>query len=73
MYGGWAGANGTNHLQHFPADADTVKLIPEAATNVWTLQIIPEKQQFMYYLERNNQPRYRASFDMKNLTGDRKP
>jgi hypothetical protein len=37
-----------------------MNLIPEAATNVWTLQIIPEKQRFMYYLERNNQRRYRA-------------
>jgi len=65
MYGGWAAANGTPYLQRFPADPDTVKLIPEAATNVWTLQIIPEKQRFMYYLERNNQPRYRAYFDLK--------
>jgi hypothetical protein len=65
MYGGWAAANGTSYLQRFPADPDTVKLIPEAATNVWTLQIIPEKQQFMYYLERNNQPRYRAYFNLK--------
>lgn len=68
MYGGWAAANGTAHLQRFPADPDTVKLIPEAATNVWTLQIIPEKQQFMYYLERNNQPRYRAYFNLKTLS-----
>ena len=65
MYGGWAAPSGTSHLQRFPADPDTVKLIPEAATNVWTLQIIPEKQQFMYYLERNNQPRYRAYFDLR--------
>lgn len=65
MYGGLATANGTSYLQRFPADPDTVKLIPEAATNVWTIQIIPDKQQFMYYLERNNQPRYRAYFNVK--------
>lgn len=65
MYGGWGDEGGTVHRQSFPADPDTVKLIPEAATNVWTLQINPEKQQFMYYLERNNQPRYRAYFDLK--------
>lgn len=68
MYGGWAAVNGTPYLQRFPADPDTVKLIPEAATNVWTLQIIPEKQQFMYYLERNNQPRHRAYFNLKTLS-----
>lgn len=67
MYGGWAAANGTRYLQRFPADPETIKLIPEAATNVWTLQIIPEKRQFMYYLERNNQPRYRAYFNLKTL------
>lgn len=67
MYGGWATANGTRHLQRFPADADTVKLIPEAATNVWTLEIIPGKQRFMYHLERHNQSRYRAYFELKPL------
>ena len=68
MYGGWAAPNGTSHLQRFPADPETIKLIPEAATNVWTLRIIPEKQQFMYYLERNNQPRYRAYFSLKTFS-----
>ncbi|MEK6280220.1 MAG: hypothetical protein AABN95_07670 [Acidobacteriota bacterium] len=68
MYGGWAAPNGTPYLQRFPADADTAKLIPEAATNVWTLQIIPEKQQFTYYLERNNESRYRALFNLKTLS-----
>ena len=67
MYGGWAAPGGTSHLQRFPADTDTAKLIPEASTNVWTLEILPEKQQFTYYLERNNQPRYRAVFNLKPL------
>ena len=67
MYGGWAAPGGTSHLQRFPADPDTAKLIPEATTNVWTLEILPEKQQFTYYLERNSQPRYRAVFNLKRL------
>lgn len=67
MYGGLAAPNGTQYVQSFPADADTAKLIPEAATNVWTLQITPEKQKFTYYLERHGQPRYKASFDLKAL------
>ena len=62
MYGGLAAPNGTAHLQRFPADAETTKLIPEAATNVWTLEMIPEKNQFIYYLERNQEPRYKALF-----------
>lgn len=68
MYGGWAAPNGTPHMQRFPADAETAKLIPEAATNVWMLQIIPEKHQFTYYLERNNEPRYKAVFHLKTLS-----
>ena len=67
MYGGLASPNGTQYLQSFPADAETTKLIPEAATNVWTLQIVPEKQQFTYYLERHGQPRYKAVFSLKSL------
>jgi hypothetical protein len=67
MYGGLAAPNGTQYMQSFPADAATAKLIPEAATNVWTLQIIPEKKQFMYYLERNREPRYKALFNLKAL------
>ncbi|MBA3766431.1 MAG: hypothetical protein H0W99_05480 [Acidobacteria bacterium] len=67
MYGGWAAPGGTPYLQRFPADAETAKLIPEAATNVWTFQIIPEKQQFTYYLERHDELRYRALFNLKAL------
>ncbi len=68
MYGGLAAPSGTQHMQSFPADAETAKLIPEAATNVWTLQINPEKQQFTYYLERQKQPRYKALFNLKALS-----
>jgi hypothetical protein len=68
MYGGWAGPEGTVYRQRFPADSDTRKLIPEAATNVWIVEIDKEKQQLVYYLERHNQPRYRAVFNMKPVT-----
>lgn len=67
MYGGVAAPSGTQYMQSFPADAETAKLIPEAATNVWTLRIMPEKQQFMYYLERHKEPRYKALFNLKPL------
>lgn len=67
MYGGLAAPSGTQYTQNFPADAETAKLIPEAATNVWTLQINPEKRQFTYYLERNKEPRYKALFNLKAI------
>ncbi|HZI20040.1 MAG TPA: hypothetical protein VEY09_15755 [Pyrinomonadaceae bacterium] len=63
-YGGHARPGGTPDEQHFPADEQTRKLIPEAATNVWTLRLDPAKRQFVYYLERHGRPRYRAVFDL---------
>lgn len=67
MYGGWA-AEGDANRQRFPADSDTAALIPEAATNVWTLEIDPAKEQFVYSLERHGQPRYKAVFSLKAAT-----
>ncbi len=64
-YGGWAQADGTATRQRFAADEETAKLIPEAATNVWTLEIDPEAQQFTYALERHNAPRYKAVFNLR--------
>jgi hypothetical protein len=65
MYGGWATTNGTALVQRFPADAETTKLIPEAGTNVWTLEMVLDKPQFVYSLERNNAPRYKALFNSR--------
>lgn len=64
-YGGWATADGSASRQRFAADEETAKLIPEAATNVWTLEIDSAKQQFIYALERHGQPRYKAVFSLK--------
>jgi hypothetical protein len=63
-YGGLASAEGTALSQSFPADAETVGMLPEAATNVWTLSIDPERGIFVYHLERHGAPRFRAEFDM---------
>lgn len=67
MYGGWAAVEGTAHRQRFPADSETKTLIPEAATNVWMIEVDNQKQEIVYYLERNNEPRYRAVFNMKPM------
>jgi hypothetical protein len=66
MYGGWANEGDANR-QRFPADSDTAKLLPEAATNVWTLEIDSANEQFVYALERHGQPRYKAVFTLKGL------
>jgi len=67
MYGGWA-AEGDASRQRFAADSETAKLIPEAATNIWTLEIDNAKEQFVYALERNGQPRHKAIFILKATT-----
>jgi hypothetical protein len=61
-YGGWATSDGSPGRQHFAADEETAKLIPEAATNVWTIEFDPAGEQFVYSLERHAAPRYKAVF-----------
>jgi hypothetical protein len=63
MYGGWATEGDGNH-QRFHADTETAALIPEAATNIWTLELDAAKGQLIYALERHGQPRYRAVFSL---------
>ena len=64
-YGGWATDAGTATRQHFAADEETAKLIPEAATNVWTLEVNEANGRLTYALERDKAPRYKAVFDLK--------
>lgn len=59
-YGGSTSEPGTKYSQSFPADAYTAKLIPDAATNMWRVSLSEDAQQLTYYLERNNQPRFKA-------------
>jgi len=65
LYGGFANQSGTNLIQFFPADEDTQILIPAATTNVWSLEFDKDNNQFIYYLQRNNKPRYKAIFDLE--------
>ena len=61
-YGGYANVEGGPGRQFFEADETTANLLPEAATNVWMLETDPDNGTFVYYLERNNEPRFRAEF-----------
>lgn len=48
----------------FPADSFTAALIPAAATNVWTIEIVPGSQ-FVYALRREGTDRrFRIAFDL---------
>ena len=48
----------------FPADEETKSMLPEAATNVWSLRLSPDGKQLYYYLERHKEARFEAHFDL---------
>lgn len=60
MYGGEALPNGSAASQSFAADAHTKQLIPDAATNVWTISLSNEGSTLVYDLKRHEKPRFTA-------------
>jgi hypothetical protein len=60
MYGGTSKSPGTALSQSFPADAYTAELIPDAATNEWSLTLSADAAEMTYYLERHGKPRLKA-------------
>ena len=64
QYGGDATSGGSAQRQQFPADEHTSSLIPAAATNVWTVEIVPGSM-FTYALRREGTDRrFRIEFDL---------
>ena len=64
QYGGDTRDAGTPARQEFPADAHTASLIPAAATNVWTIEVVPGER-FAYALRREGTDRrFRVEFDL---------
>ena len=59
-YGGYADDRGNEYKQYFAADEHTAEILPEAVTNVWSMEYIPEEEKFVYYLERHEEPRFKA-------------
>lgn len=70
MYGGmsddYQGKKITKNRQFFHADAHTANLIPAAKSNVWMLEYKPETNELVYYLERHQEPRYKASLKLSD-------
>jgi hypothetical protein len=64
-YGGYANHEGTPTRQYFAADEITADMLPAAATNVWMMEMDLEAGTFVYYLERNNEPRFRAEMELR--------
>lgn len=65
MYGGLTTSVGMPTRQMFPADQETVNVIPAAATNVWWIDLVPGEY-FTYNLRRVGSERYFSiKFDLK--------
>ena len=65
MYGGWTTSTGMPTRQMFPADQQTVDILPAAAANVWWIEIV-DGQYFTYNLRRVGTDRYFSiKFDLK--------
>jgi hypothetical protein len=65
-YGGKTPNSGRATVQYFPADQETVDLLPSAAGNVWWIEMVPGKH-FSYNLGRiGTAVVYRIRFDLNN-------
>lgn len=67
MYGGTTSTMGSETSQSFPADAFTAELIPEAATNVWSISLNDEMSTLTYHLTRHDKPRFTAVLQRTSL------
>lgn len=66
MYGGQTSSTGTAERQVFPADQETVNMLPAAAGNVWWIDLVPGEH-FTYNLRRMRTDRHFAvKFDLKS-------
>ncbi len=66
MYGGDTSEPGSATRQDFPADAHTASIVPAAATNIWTLEIL-SGESFAYALRREGtERRFRVEFDLSS-------
>jgi hypothetical protein len=64
QYGGDTSDAGSAELQEFRADSLTAALIPAAATNVWSIEVLPGRR-FAYALRREGTDRrFRIEFDL---------
>ena len=64
QYGGDSRGQGDANVQDFFADPFTAELVPEAASNIWTIEVRPGES-FAYALRREGSDRrFRVEFDL---------
>ncbi|MFD0701684.1 hypothetical protein [Myroides pelagicus] len=73
MYGGKATNTGMSDIQFFPADQQTVDMLPSIAGNVWYVTV--NKQTFTYNLKRvDRTSQFSVEFDLtKPVITDKRP
>lgn len=65
MYGGVTPNSGSDDLAMFPADQETVDLLPGTATNLWWINV--DDEQFTYNLRRIGSPiKFSIGFDLES-------
>ncbi len=65
MYGGLTSHAGSANVQYFPADQETIDLIPGAGANLWWITI--NENQYSYNLRRVTTPNlFSVVFDLEN-------
>lgn len=69
MYGGWTTSGGATTRQMFPADQQTVDILPAAAANTWWIDLVPGEY-FTYNLRRMGTDRFfSVRFDISKEVG----
>lgn len=64
-YGGPA-SSGTDSLQTFTADAETLVRFPAAEASVWTLELVPDRRLTYAFDPGNPAQRFRIDFDLRD-------
>lgn len=64
QYGGDTRGPGTAERQEFHADAHTASLIPAAARNVWTVELVPGRRVAYALRREGTDRRFRIEFDL---------
>jgi len=63
-FGGLATEESTAWEVHFPSDEETIEMLPQTETNVWSLVIDRDAKIFRYILSREGKKLYQFDFDI---------
>lgn len=66
LYGGYANGEGSRFIQHFPADAYTVRMLQDTLGRQWDIAFADNMSIMTYQLRYDNELMFEASFDLLN-------